>query len=150
MTYQGRGNFHLFDKYFVKKKIGIIAEWEHIAPIFAFVQALVFNKDKGIKIQIIHIGETNLDIPLKKEMEDFEREEPNMIDLYYLVDQVIDDDKWFHDIGQIDANLIKKYMPEPSEETLMISSCSEETNERVENILLNEIGYDSSEMFHKL
>lgn len=89
------------------------------------------------------------DILLKEELEQFDHNYPQKFKLFFTVDIKPDEsEEWNQGVGFISTDMLKKYMPPPGPETLIVY-CGPPLFEKDMKSHLKELGYDEKTMVFK-
>ena len=136
LSYLGHGNFYISKKYHIKKNIGMVAGGSGITPSFQIIQAVVKNRD-SIKLHLLYGNKSEKDIIIREELEQLHEDYPDHFELTYIIDKAEHPDTWKYETGYITEEILKKYMPEEGEDTLIVTCGPPIMNELVKKFLPN-------------
>mmetsp|Transcript_358 Transcript_358/g.344 ORF Transcript_358/g.344 Transcript_358/m.344 type:complete len:298 (-) Transcript_358:78-971(-) len=99
------------------KKIGMLGAGTGITPLFQVLQSADRNKDL-CEFVLFFGNTTEEDILLKEELQAFEKNKNFKLTLVFMLSKP--SDGWKGEIGHFNTENIKKYMPEPSEDSIIL------------------------------
>jgi len=149
LKYEGLGNFVIAKKPVTgKTKIGLIAGGTGITPCYQIIQAILANNDT-VTAALLFGNRTINDILLKDELAQMHENHKDKFKLFFTVDIKPDEkDGWTSGVGFVNTDMMKKYLPAPSPETL-ICYCGPPLFEKDMKSQLTELGYDMNTMVFK-
>lgn len=101
------------------KQIGMIAGGSGITPMFQLVKNICKNPDDNTKMHLIFANQSQSDILLREELEEFQKNYPEKLELWFTIDKSVQPD-WKYDVGFVNEDMLAKHMPKPSDETLVL------------------------------
>lgn len=101
------------------KQIGMIAGGSGITPMFQLVKNICKNPDDNTKMHLIFANQSESDILLREELEEFQKNYPEKLELWFTIDKSVQPD-WKYDVGFVNEDMLAKHMPKPSDETLVL------------------------------
>lgn len=118
VEYKGCGKFKVGRKEMVVSEVGMMAGGSGITPMLQIIRyALIDPKDKT-KFSLIYANQTEDDILVRSELEEFSKKYPERFKLNFTIDRPTE--SWKFSKGFITDEMIKKHLPGPSEKTLML------------------------------
>ena len=153
LNYYGNGDFHIASKK-VKpitwrrkqyKKVSMLCGGTGITPIYQILQVADINKD-SVEYILLYGNRSSKDILLKNELDRIKHTKNISLKLIYTIDK--EEDDWDGLVGYITKDKIEKYVPPPSDDTLILLCGSGKMCKKYLIPLLIEMGYDS-ENIHK-
>lgn len=96
------------------KEIGLIAGGSGITPILQVITEIITTPHDTTKISLIYANETLNDIVLKSEIDEIAKRYPNFSVHYTLSTPP---ENWDGDVGFVSEEMIKKYLPSPSQDS---------------------------------
>lgn len=150
-TYLGDGLSKILIKYKPEtfheqkyKRIGMLGAGTGITPLFQILQAA--NRNKDICEFVLFFGNTtSKDILLKEELEEYEKEQNFKFKLVLMLSKPEDD--WKGEVGHFNEENIKKYMPEPSDETLVLHCGPRSLCREIYQPVLEKLGHKAVNIF---
>ena len=133
-VYKGNGNFYIQKKHHVKKNIGMVSGGTGITPFFQLIQEVVRYKD-SVHVSLLFGNKTENDILLKDELDELERQYPDHISIHYIIDKPDDPENWKHDTGYVTKELLDRYMPPPSDDSVILTCGPKPMNKLVRELL---------------
>jgi len=103
----------------------------------------------NLKITLIFGNKSEDDILLLQELEEFAKEFPNQFELVLIIDKALNPETWKYPTGYITKDLLKEYMPAPSDETLILSCGPPPMCNIVEKYLFEELEFDKEKHYFK-
>jgi len=100
----------------MKKNIGMLAGGTGITPMYQVIREILKKPDDKTQISLVFANHTDQDIILKKELDELAAKHPNF-KVHYVVTKA--PSKWTGGVGHVNADVIKKYMPEPSDDNIV-------------------------------
>lgn len=101
------------------KKIGMIAGGTGITPMFQLVKDICKNTNDQTKISLIFANQSENDILLRQELEEYRKNYPEKFDLWFTIDKSVLPD-WQYDVGFVNEDMLGKHMPAPADDTLIL------------------------------
>ncbi|CAG8101439.1 unnamed protein product [Penicillium nalgiovense] len=89
--------------------IGMIAGGTGITPMYQLIRAICDDKADTTKISLLYANNTEQDILLRKELDDFASENPHRFSVQYVLSQAGED--WTGHRGFISKDMIQTYLP---------------------------------------
>ncbi|KAH3666572.1 hypothetical protein WICMUC_005641 [Wickerhamomyces mucosus] len=127
------------------KEIGLIAGGSGITPILQVISEIITTPEDLTKISLIYANETENDILLKDELDEFHEKYPNFKVHYTLTNPPKD---WEGSIGFITKEMVSKYLPTPSDESRILISGPLGLKKLAIDIT-QELGFNSTELKSK-
>lgn len=125
LVYQGNGMMTIKrGKEFVhlqKKKLGLIAGGTGITPMFQIIQKVLDDGDDKTKLNLLFANQSVDDILIRGELDFFQKMYPNQFKVWYTVDHKPKDVEWKYDVGFVNEDLIKKSLPSPAEDSMILT-----------------------------
>jgi cytochrome-b5 reductase len=126
LTYSGNGTFNIRkDKKSppetrVVKKVGMIAGGTGITPMYQLIQSIVENPDDNTELHLLFANQSEDDILMRQELEDFRDNHSEQLKLWYTLDEAPND--WKYSSGYINDTMLKEHMPGPpsAKDTLIL------------------------------
>lgn len=101
------------------KKIGMIAGGTGITPMFQLVKDICKNTNDETKMSLIFANQSENDILLREELEEYRKNHPEKFDLWFTIDKSVLPD-WQYDVGFVNEDMLSKHMPAPGDDTLIL------------------------------
>jgi len=101
------------------KRIGMIAGGTGITPMYQLVKDICKHTDDETKLQLIFANQSENDILLREELEEFHENYRHKFDLWFTIDKSVQPD-WKYDVGFVNDEMIAKHLPPPGEDTLIL------------------------------
>jgi len=102
----------------MKKKIGMIAGGTGITPMYQVINEILKNSQDKTEISLLFANNTEEDILLKYELDLLAKRHKNFKVNYVVIEA--NTSYWKGDLGFVTADLVKKYLPNPSDENLIL------------------------------
>ena len=124
MTYRGGGVLAVTDaigrneRVVQVSQIGMIAGGTGITPMYQIIQAIFLDENDTTKINLLFANQTEEDILIREELEQFSRRFPDRFKLWYTLDRPGDD--WIYSKGFINEEMVRERLPAPGDETLIL------------------------------
>ncbi|OMJ16652.1 NADH-cytochrome b5 reductase 2 [Smittium culicis] len=96
-----------------KKEIGMIAGGTGITPMLQVIDKVVPDTEDNTIIKLLFANNSEDDILCKSHLDDLATKFPNKLHVNYILSKP-KTSTWTGDVGRVDAELIKKYMPSSS------------------------------------
>ncbi|KAJ5567038.1 Cytochrome b5 [Penicillium sp. DV-2018c] len=100
------------------KHIGMIAGGTGITPMYQLIRAICDDKEDTTKMTLLYANNTEEDILLRKELDDFARENPDKFSVQYVLAQA--GDNWTGHRGFVSQDLIETYLPAADDDNKML------------------------------
>ena len=94
---------------------------------------------------MIFANKTSKDILLKDKLDNFEKNKKFNFTINYTIDN--EEEGWTGLVGHINKNMIEKYMPPASHDTLLLLCGRKSMCKKYLTPILNEMGYDNRNIF---
>lgn len=102
-----------------KKMVGMIAGGSGITPIYQVLKKALEDENDKTKFCLIYANQTESDILLRDQLEDFSARFPNRFWLHYTLDRP--SPGWKYSTGFVDEAMLKSKMPPPGPETIILA-----------------------------
>jgi cytochrome-b5 reductase len=99
--------------------VGMIAGGSGITPMYQILRTSLNDPEDTTKFCLIYANQTEDDILLRSELEDFRVRFPNRFWLHYTLDRPSPD--WKYSSGFVDAPMLKNKMPPPNSNTIILA-----------------------------
>ncbi|KAM4617965.1 NADH-cytochrome b5 reductase 2 [Discoglossus pictus] len=100
------------------KHIGMLAGGTGITPMLQLIRHITQDPNDNTKCSLIFANQTEEDILLRKELEDLAKNHPDQFKLWFTLDRP--PQGWKFDSGFVTADMIKKHLPPPSDNVLVV------------------------------
>lgn len=128
------------------KKIGMLGAGTGIAPLYQILNGANINgEDESIEFTLFYGNSTEKDILLKAELEDFVKQKRFNFKLILMINNL--DEGWTGEVGHFNEDNIKKYMPEPSDEAIILHCGTRSLCREVYNKVLFKLGHKQENVF---
>jgi len=152
IVYLGDGTFEILKTFkpltYVKKTyktIAMLAGGTGIAPMFQLILAAHLHKDTANYV-LLYSNKTLSDILLKSELEEIEKAKTfNFTMIHTLTREK--ETEWTGERGRISEEMIKKYIPPPSDEVIVVTCGTLEMTQRYLIPLLKKMGYSEDNIY---
>lgn len=151
LEYHGKGDFSIKpDKKSAPKKrhvkrLSMIAGGTGIAPMLQIIRQVLTKSDTDkTKIALLFANQTEKDILLRTELEEFAAKYPDQFKFWYTIDR--SEEGWKYSTGFISKDMIKEHLYEANDETLMLH-CGPPPMVKFVYSLLDELGYPEEHRF---
>jgi len=128
LSYNGNGQFVIRRKSAVTqrdedvrtsvRRLGMIAGGTGITPMLQLIRAIVRDPKDKTQVSLIFANVSEQDILLKAELDELHQAHPQQFQLFYTLDKA--DPKWKGGVGFVSSEMIQKYLPEPSKDSLLL------------------------------
>ncbi|XP_071100019.1 NADH-cytochrome b5 reductase 3-like isoform X1 [Haliotis cracherodii] len=124
LMYEGRGCYKIrADKKSeaetrLAKKVGMIAGGTGITPMLQLVRQSLKDSDDTTEMWLLFANQTEEDILLRPELEEIQNKYPKRFHLWYTLDRP--KEGWSFSKGFVSDEMIKKHLPPPGEDTLIL------------------------------
>ncbi|KAI3388436.1 hypothetical protein SNEBB_011015 [Seison nebaliae] len=122
IEYMGNGSFNLLKQKRTKtfRNVALIAGGTGVTPMLQLMRYVAKHSDKDqTKLSLLFANKTEKDILLRNELMSLSENYQNQIKVSYTLDEV-DDDDWPYAKGFINEEMIRKYLPPPGDDTLVM------------------------------
>lgn len=126
-------------------KIGLLGAGTGITPLYQIIQAADINEEKNIEFTLFFANRTEKDILLRKELDEIAANKRISFKLIYLLSQP--DENWKGESGHFNIENIKKYMPEPSDKTIILHCGPRSLCREVFTKVLAQLGHKKENIF---
>jgi len=147
IVYMGDGTFEVLKVFkpmtFVKKTyktIAMLAGGTGIAPMYQLIQAAHHAKDT-VKYVLIYSNKSQADILLREELEAFANTKNFDFTLVHTLTRENPDSGWTGERGRINEEMIKKYVPPPSYDVIILTCGTVEMTQKFLVPLTKKMGY---------
>lgn len=106
-----------------KKQIGMIAGGTGITPMLQVIRKVLENPQDKTKLVLLFANVSQKDILLREEFDRMAAQNPDRFQVHYTIDKLSlpsGDEKWNGDVGFVSDEMVKKYMPQPATESLVL------------------------------
>lgn len=103
-----------------KKHVGMLAGGSGITPMFQIIKEALANEEDKTQYTLVYGNVTESDILLKEELDGLAAKHPNF-KVHYVLQQA--PEGWSGSVGYITADIIKSWIPAPSEENSIVLVC---------------------------
>ncbi|KAF8820445.1 putative naDH-cytochrome b5 reductase 1 [Cardiosporidium cionae] len=118
IEYKGQGLFVVGDKQYTKKKIGMLAGGTGITPMLQIIEAVLEDPLDETELSLLFANQTEDDILVREELEEFQKQFPERFKLWYTVDRSLP--AWKYSTGYISADLISSHIFPPSKDNIVL------------------------------
>ena len=150
--YLGNGECQFLTKYnpltYAKKaykKIGLLGAGTGIAPLFQILQAADRIGEKDVEFTLFFGNSTTKDILLRKELTQFVINNKFKFKLILMISNK--EDGWEGEVGHFNKDNIKKYMPEPADDVLILHCGTKSLCRDIYNKVCYELGHKKENVF---
>ncbi len=125
LTYKGCGHFEIKnDKKsppIVKKvkNLGMICGGTGVTPMYQLIKNICTHPEDSTKMWLIFANQTEDDILLRDELEEFEKNNPDRLKVWFTIDKSVKEG-WKFDTGFVSEDMIREHMPLPDNDTLIL------------------------------
>jgi len=103
------------------KKIGMIAGGTGITPMLQVIRKVLDNPADETRIELVFGNVSSEDILLKETLDGLQKTHGDRFKVHYLIDKP--EDGWRHETGYVSEAMVKKYMPQASEQDSLVVVC---------------------------
>lgn len=125
LVYQGNGVLTVKrGKNFInlkKKEIGLIAGGTGITPMYQMIRKVLDSKTDNTKLSLLFANQTVDDILLRKQLSKYEKQYPDRLKVWFTLDRKPESEKWDYDIGFVNEDMIKRVLPAPGPNTMILT-----------------------------
>lgn len=141
-----------------KKQIGMIAGGTGLTPMYQIIHKILTDPSDKTEISLVFANVSEKDIPFKYELDSLASRHPNF-KIHYIVDKKSSSSSWKGSEGYVTADLIKKHMPAPSDDNLVLvcgppgfmklisGDKAKDYSQGPLSGLLEELGYNEKQVF---
>jgi cytochrome-b5 reductase len=115
-----------------------------ITPIYQILQAAAINKDTFPEFTLIFGNKTTNDIFMREEIDEVIKTAACEFTMHYLIDK--EEPGWTGLVGYVSKDMISKYFPAPSDDTLMLICGPPVMCEKAKGFFA-ELGYNKDNIF---
>ena len=151
LIYYGEGRFKLGTKekpvvwrQKTYKNAGMLCGGTGITPLYQILLAAAINKD-SVNYSMIFGNRSTADILLKNELDELQQNPNFNFKLQYIIDK--EEENWSGLVGYINKENIEKYIPPPSDDTLVLLCGRGAMCKKYLFPLLLEMGYKEEDIF---
>ncbi|CAL5202923.1 unnamed protein product [Lathyrus oleraceus] len=119
IEYTGKGNFLVRGKHKFAKKLAMLAGGTGITPIYQVVQAIIKDPEDLTEMHVVYGNQSEDDILLREELDAW-AEKYERFKVWYVVQESKTED-WEYSVGFITESILKKHVPEASEDTVALA-----------------------------
>lgn len=101
------------------KRIGMIAGGTGITPMYQLIKDICKNSDDHTEMWLIFANQSENDILLRNELEEFQKNHSDKLNIWFTIDKSVLPD-WKYDVGFVGEDMIRKHLPAPSDDTLIL------------------------------
>jgi len=103
----------------MKKKVAMIAGGTGITPMFQVINEILKNPQDKTEIILLYANLSEKDILLKDQLDQLSFRHRDRFHVHYTIDKSVLPN-WKHDVGFISSSMVKKYLPPPSNDTVVM------------------------------
>lgn len=96
----------------------MIAGGSGLTPMYQLIKHALSNPEDTTNYSLIYANQTPDDILCKEQLDEWAKQHPNRVKIFYTVDRPVEG--WKGGVGFINADMIKDNLPLPSDETLIL------------------------------
>jgi len=120
IEYTGRGNFMVHGKHKFAKRLAMLAGGTGITPIYQVVQAILKDPEDQTEMHVVYANRSEDDILLREEMDSWAKKH-EQFKVWYVVQESKREEGWEYNVGFITESILKKHVPEASQDTLALA-----------------------------
>ena len=91
--------------------------------MYQLIKKILKDEDEDSKIKLLYACRNESEILLKNELSVLEQSYPDRLKIVYAVDQPLNKKEWKGQVGFVDANMIKKFMPSSANPRSLVLVC---------------------------
>ncbi len=91
--------------------------------MYQLIKKILRDPEEDTSVRLLYASRNESEILLKNELEALENEYPDRFKVVYTVDKPLDSRKWNGEVGFVDSNKIKKYMPSAKDPRTLLLVC---------------------------
>ncbi|XP_038213384.1 NADH-cytochrome b5 reductase 2 isoform X2 [Zerene cesonia] len=124
LVYMNNGTFHIKKQLKAPptpvkvKKINMIAGGTGIAPMLQLIRHICQDPEDNTQIKLLFANQTEDDILLRNELEQYQREHPEQFSLWYTVDRP--KEGWTYSSGFINDEMVREHLFPPSNDVIVL------------------------------
>jgi len=103
----------------MKKKIGMVAGGTGVTPMFQVINEILKNPNDKTEISFVYANLSEKDILLKDQLDQLALNHRDRFKIHYTIDKAVTK-TWKHDVGFVSQDMLKKYLPPPSDDSLIM------------------------------
>lgn len=151
LVYKGKGSFAIRpDKKSdavikTAKHVGMIAGGTGITPMLQIIQAVMKDPKDDTVCYLLFANQTEKDILLRPELEEIMANHSTRFKLWYTVDRA--PDGWEYSQGFINEDMVRKHLPSPGNETLILMCGPPPMIQFACNPSLDKVGHSNDRRF---
>jgi len=128
-----------------------------LTPMYQIIHKILTDSSDNTEISLVFANVSEKDIPFKYELDSLAARHPNF-KIHYIIDKK-SSSSWKGSEGYVNADLIKKYMPPPSDDNLVLvcgppgfmklisGDKAKDYSQGPLSGLLKEVGYNEKQVF---
>ncbi|KAI9222972.1 NADH-cytochrome b5 reductase [Blastocladiella britannica] len=105
------------------KEIGMIAGGTGLTPMLQVVNKLLRDPTDTTKLTLLFANVSESDILLKADLDALAAKHGDRFKVHYVIDKAENAAAWTGEVGHINKDLIKKYIPSPSADNVKVFVC---------------------------
>lgn len=145
LKYLGQGKFMIKETERTVERVSMIAGGTGIAPMLQLIREILSKNSKDkTQISLIFANQTEQDILLRSELDDFAAKYPEQFKVWYTLDRPADG--WKFSQGFVDKKMIKDHLFAPDDQTLILF-CGPPPMVKFVNSQLDELEYPKDNRF---
>eukprot|EP00892_Ulva_mutabilis_P002603 jgi/Ulvmu1/12343/UM089_0027.1 len=102
----------------MKKRIGMVAGGTGITPMYQVVKDILRNPEDTTEVSLVFGNIALQDIILKDELDELQREHPEQLHIYYVLDAP--PEGWLAGVGHVTEAIMKEHCPAPSPDSMLL------------------------------
>lgn len=118
IEYLGCGKFKVGRNIVEVDQVGMLAGGSGITPMLQVVRYALQDPNDKTNFSLIYANQTEEDILVRKELEEYAKQNPDRFKLHFTLDRPPDD--WKFSKGFVTTDMIVQNLPPPSDKTLML------------------------------
>jgi NAD(P)H-flavin reductase len=123
----------------------MVAGGTGITPFFQILQAAHLLNDK-CEFYLVFANRSVKDILLREELDAISKAQNIKFNIFYLIDR-LGDEEWTGGVGYVNKEILKQHLPEPDDDTLMLTCGPPIMCQDVVFPLLKELGHKPENIF---
>ncbi|KAM4676302.1 NADH-cytochrome b5 reductase 3 [Discoglossus pictus] len=127
------------------KHLAMIAGGTGITPMLQLIRAIIKDKDDKTTCYLLFANQTEKDILLRDELEEIQTAHSSRFKLWYTLDRA--PEKWDYSQGFVNEDMIKDFMPPPSDDVLVLMCGPPPMVQYAINPSLDKLGYSQDRRF---
>lgn len=101
------------------KRVGMIAGGTGITPMFQLIKDVCNNPDDHTKLQLIFANQSENDILLREEIDEFAANSNGQFEAWYTIDKSVEPN-WKFSVGFVDEQMIAEHLPPAGDDSLIL------------------------------